>query len=65
VRFRVFIGGTPPNAAHGVDVDAQGNGTVITHQLYRLIRQTSPIVDRFFEIEYLDEGVEIFSFTFG
>jgi hypothetical protein len=29
-----------------------------------LIRQT-PIVDRQFEIEFLDSGVEAFAFTFG
>jgi hypothetical protein len=28
VRFRVLIDGQPPGAAHGIDVDAQGNGTV-------------------------------------
>ena len=28
VRFRVLIDGQPANAAHGVDVDDPGNGTV-------------------------------------
>ena len=28
VRFRVRIDGQPPGAAHGIDVDDQGNGTV-------------------------------------
>ena len=28
VRFRVRIDGQPPGAAHGIDVDEQGNGTV-------------------------------------
>ena len=32
VRFRVLIDGQPPGAAHGVDVDEQGNGTV-SHRL--------------------------------
>ena len=33
--------------------------------LYQLIRQPGPIVDRTFEIEFLDGGVEAFAFTFG
>jgi len=38
VRFRVLIGGQPPGAAHGVDVDELGNGTAIEQRLYQLIR---------------------------
>jgi len=65
VRFRILIDGQPPNLAHGVDVDDQGNGTVTEPRMYQLIRQPGPIVDRQFEIEFLDSGVEAFSFTFG
>ncbi len=65
VRFRVMIDGHPPGIAHGVDVDSQGNGTVIEQRLYQLIRQPQPIVDRQFQIEFLDPGVEAFDFTFG
>ena len=65
VRFRVLIDGKPPGAAHGIDIDAQGNGTATEQRLYQLIRQQSPIVDRLFEIEFLDPAVETFSFTFG
>src|SRR5262245_4445030 len=50
VRFRVLIDGKPPGAAHGVDVDEQGNGTVAAQRLYQLIRQPKPITDRTFEI---------------
>jgi hypothetical protein len=32
---------------------------------YQLVRQQPPIVDRQFEIEFLDPGVEAFCFTFG
>ena len=64
-RFRVFIDGTPPGNAHGVDVDSDGNGTVREARMYQLVRQTSPISDRQFEIEFPDSGVEAFSFTFG
>jgi hypothetical protein len=31
----------------------------------QLIRQPTPIVDRQFEIEFLDGGVEAYAFTFG
>jgi hypothetical protein len=65
VRFRVLIDGQPPGAAHGLDVDDRGNGMVSEHRLYQLIRQPKPIIDRQFEIEFLDAGVEAFSFTFG
>ena len=65
IKFRVLIDGQPPGAAHGVDVDEQGNGTVTEQRLYQLIRQPKPIADRQFEIEFLDPGVEAFSFTFG
>ena len=65
VRFRVLIDGQPPGAAHGIDVDDQGNGRVTEQRLYQLIRQPKPIADRLFEIEFLDSGVEAFAFTFG
>jgi thiol-disulfide isomerase/thioredoxin len=65
VRFRVLIDGQPPGAAHGIDVDEQGYGTVTEQRLYQLIRQPKPIADRRFEIEFLDSGVEAFVFTFG
>jgi len=65
VRFRVLIDGQPTEAAHGSDVDDQGNGTATEQRLYQLIRQPKPIVNRQFEIEFLDPGVEVFAFTFG
>ena len=65
VRFRVLVDGKPPGAAHGVDVDDQGNGTVTEQRMYQLVRQPKPIADRQFEIEFLDSGVEAFAFTFG
>jgi thiol-disulfide isomerase/thioredoxin len=65
VQFRVLIDGKPPGAAHGIDVDEQGNGTVTEQRMYQLIRQPKPIADRQFEIEFLNPGVEAFAFTFG
>ena len=65
VRFRVTVDGQPPGPAHGLDVDEGGNGAASEQRLYQLIRQPKPIVDRTFAIEFLDPGVEAFSFTFG
>jgi hypothetical protein len=65
IKVRVLLDGREPGAAHGVDVDEQGNGTVTEQRLYQLIRQQKPIADRQFEIEFLDPGLEAFSFTFG
>jgi cytochrome c biogenesis protein CcdA/thiol-disulfide isomerase/thioredoxin len=65
VRFRVLIDGAPPGADHGTDTDAQGIGTVRDVRLYQLVRQAGPVQDRTFTIQFLDPGVEVFSFTFG
>jgi thiol-disulfide isomerase/thioredoxin len=65
VRFRVLIDGHPPGAAHGVDIDEQGNGKMDAPRMYQLIRQRDSIADRNFEIEFLDSGAEVFVFTFG
>jgi hypothetical protein len=65
IRFRVWLDGAAPGAAHGFDVDAQGVGVVTDGRLYQLIRQSSPIVERRFDIEFMDAGVEAFAFTFG
>jgi hypothetical protein len=65
VRFRVLIDGRPPGAAHGVDVDDQGHGTVTEQRLHQLIRQPGPITDRTFEITFLDPDVQAYAFTFG
>jgi thiol-disulfide isomerase/thioredoxin len=65
VRFRVLVDGQPPAGARGADVDEQGNGTVSGPRLYQLIRQPKPIIDRQFEIEFLDAGAAAFAFTFG
>ncbi|MEE1658330.1 thioredoxin family protein [Microvirga sp. CF3062] len=65
VRFRVRIDGQPPGAARGIDVDEEGNGAVTEQRLYQLIRQSKPIANRQFEIEFLGPGVEAFAFTFG
>jgi cytochrome c biogenesis protein CcdA/thiol-disulfide isomerase/thioredoxin len=65
VRFRIQLDGAAPGMEHGVDADAQGNGAVKDHRLYQLIRQSGSARDRTFSIEFLDSGVQAYSFTFG
>jgi thiol-disulfide isomerase/thioredoxin len=65
VRFRVYLDGQVSGSAHGADVDAGGNGTVVQQRLYQLIRQPQPIRERRFEIEFLEADAEVFCFTFG
>jgi hypothetical protein len=65
VRFRVRLDGNDPGDAHGVDVDAAGNGVVDRTRLYQLIRQPGKVQDRRFEIEFLDAGARALCFTFG
>ncbi len=65
IRYRVLIDGKPPATSRGVDIDAEGYGTIIEQRLYQLVRQPAPIGDRTFEIEFLDSGAEMFSLTFG
>jgi thiol-disulfide isomerase/thioredoxin len=65
VPFRVLVDGEPPGAAHGLDVNEEGHGTVAEQRLYQLIREPGSITDRTFEITYLAPGVEAYAFTFG
>lgn len=64
VRFQVTIDGAAPGSNHGAD-DAAGQGAVTGQRLYQLIRQSGRIVDRTFEIRFLDPGVQAYAFTFG
>jgi thiol-disulfide isomerase/thioredoxin len=63
--FRVLLDGQPPDAAHGADIDQQGNGTLTQPRLYQLIRQPGPVADRTFEITFPDPGAQAYAFTFG
>ncbi|MEO6921206.1 MAG: cytochrome c biogenesis protein DipZ [Collimonas sp.] len=65
VRFRVLLDGQAPAEAHGVDTDANGNGTVHEQRLYQLIRQSKDVRVHTFSIEFLDSGAQAFAFTFG
>jgi len=63
--FTVLVDGEPPGAAHGLDVDEDGHGTVSQQRLYQLIREPGSIADRTFEITFHGPGVEGYVFTFG
>jgi hypothetical protein len=65
VPFTVKVDGKPPGAAHGTDVDAQGNGTAVRQRTYQLVREQTRITDRVFEMQFAEPGVEAFCFTFG
>jgi Thioredoxin like C-terminal domain len=64
-----FLSHLPQTRAYGViargEIGGQRNGDSATKPAGQLIRQLGPIVDRTFEIEFLDAGVEAFAFTFG
>ena len=57
--------GEAPAAGHGVDTDAGGQGVVKDQRLYQLIRQSGDVREHLFSIEFLDGGVQAYSFTFG
>jgi thioredoxin family protein len=65
VRYRIYLDGQPAADAHGADVHPDGRGTVDAQRTYQLIRQPGRIDDQRFEIEFLDNGVEFYCFTFG
>jgi thiol-disulfide isomerase/thioredoxin len=65
VPFQVLVDGEPPGDAHGLDVDAQGRGTLTEPRLYQLVRERGSIADRTFTIEFGAPGVEAYVFTFG
>jgi thiol-disulfide isomerase/thioredoxin len=65
VRFIVRLDGAVPGENGGVDTAPDGSGEIRGARLYQLIRQKGPIVDRTFEIEFLDRGVQALDFTFG
>jgi thiol-disulfide isomerase/thioredoxin len=65
VPFSVRLDGQPPGAAHGLDIDEQGNGTVTEQRLYQLIRQHGPVREHKFEISFPNPGIQAYVFTFG
>lgn len=65
IRFRVMLDGKAPREDAGVDVDANGYGTVRENRLYQLVRQKGAITDRTLTIEFFGNGVQAYAFTFG
>ena len=65
VRFRVSLDGAAPAANHGADTDSSGAGSIDGQRLYQLIRQAGDVGEHVFSIEFLDPGVQAYSFTFG
>ena len=65
VRFRVLLDGAAAAANHGADTDSSGAGTIDRQRLYQLIRQSGDVREHVFSIEFLDSGVQAYSFTFG
>ncbi|MGO9488667.1 MAG: hypothetical protein ACLQBB_06530 [Solirubrobacteraceae bacterium] len=65
VRFVVRLDGQPPGDAHGLDVEASGEGTVSEPRMHQLVRDRSAHAERDFEITFLDPGVRAYVLTFG
>ena len=65
IRFKVKLDDIPPGDNCGVDSAPDGTGEIREPRLYQLIRQKGRVQDRTIEIEFLDPGVQAFSFTFG
>ena len=65
VRYRVLIDGQPPGSAHGGDVDDEGRGVAQEQRLHQIVRQPGRVIERTFEITFLDPGVDVYAFTFG
>ena len=65
VRFRVTMDGKAPGQDAGLNIAADGTGIVKDEGFYQLIRQKGAVADRTFEIEFLDPGAAVFTFTFG
>jgi hypothetical protein len=64
-RFTVRLDGQPPGDAHGLDVDAAGDGTLSEPRMYQLIRQPASVEQHTLEITFLDPGARAYVFTFG
>jgi hypothetical protein len=65
IHFRVSLDREPTTAARGTDIGPDSTGILKDQRTYQLVRQAGPVVERTFEIEFLESGVEVFCFTFG
>jgi hypothetical protein len=60
VHFTVTLDGHAPREAHGLDVDAAGNGVLDEPRMYQLIRQPRPIEQRAVDVSFPGGGAEAF-----
>ncbi|WP_118857519.1 cytochrome c biogenesis protein DipZ [Sphingomonas mesophila] len=65
VRFTVTLDGQAPGADAGVDIAADGTGTIRGQRLYQLVRHRSGARERTFTITFEQPGAEAYAFTFG
>ena len=65
VHFRVLLDGAVPGSNHGSDTNDMGEGVVRDQRLYQLIRQSGPVGEHVFSIEFEDGDVQAYAFTFG
>ena len=65
VPFRVLVDGEAPGDAHGVDVDAGGNGVLDDDRMYQLVREPGQVEARTMAIVFHSPGVEAYVLTFG
>ena len=65
VPFSVRLDGEAPGAAHGLDVDEHGEGTLSEPRLYQLVRRRGPVRPGTFEIAFAGPGARAYVFTFG
>jgi thiol-disulfide isomerase/thioredoxin len=63
--FRLLLDGAAPGAAHGEDVDENGNGVLQDGRLYQLARARDAVRERTLEITFVEPGAEAYVFTFG
>jgi thiol-disulfide isomerase/thioredoxin len=63
--FRLLLDGAAPDAAHGEDVDEDGNGVLQDGRLYQLARAPDAVRERTLEITFVEPGAEAYVFTFG
>jgi Thioredoxin like C-terminal domain len=65
IPFRLLLDGAAPGPAHGVDVDADGNGVLRDGRMYQLVRAPGEVRDRTLELTFVEPGAEAYVFTFG
>ena len=65
IPFQVLLDGEQPGSSAGVDVDEEGNGTLLEGRLYQLVRIRDAVRERTLQITFLEPGAEAYVFTFG